>query len=158
MNKILSVVTGILAVIMFIMLYGKLTSFPIEWITVAAYGNSVMLFIILSIMNYSDYKNEEIDKEKRNFVIDSNKYKIIFKEVKYVDKTEDIPITGTGVGSNGNVTFNTSFATIKNGVQAKFLIVFENDNSYYVGLNTYNSAVIGQMLPKEFRTSHALDL
>ena len=158
MNKVLSAITAILAVIMFIMLYGKLTSFPIEWITVAAYGNSVILFIILSIMTYSDYKNEEIDKEKRKFVIDSNRYKIIFKEVKYIDKTEDIPITGTGVGSNGNVTFNTSFATIKNGVQAKFLIVFENDNSYYVGLNTYNSAIIGEMLPKEFRTSYALEL
>lgn len=109
-------------------------------------------------MNYDNYKNEETDKEKRNFLTDCNRYKIIFKEVKYVDKTEDIPITGTGIGINGNVTFNTSFATIKNGVQAKFLIVFENNNSYYVGLNTYNSAVIGQMLPKEFRTSHALEL
>lgn len=158
MNKILSVITGILAIVMFIMLYGKLTSFPIEWLTVVAYGNSVILFIILSIMNYDNYKNEETDKEKRNFLTDSNRYKIIFKEVKYVDKTEDIPITGTGVGSNGNVTFNTSFATIKNGVQAKFLIVFENDNSYYVGLNTYNSAIIGEMLPKEFRTSYALEL
>lgn len=158
MNKILSVVTGILAVVMLIMLYIKLSSFPIEWLTVVAYGNSVILFIILSIMNYDNYKNEETDKEKRNFLTDSNRYKIIFKEVKYVDKTEDIPITGTGIGINGNVTFNTSFATIKNRVQAKFLIVFENDNSYYVGLNTYNSAIIGEMLPKEFRTSYALEL
>lgn len=158
MNKILSVITGILAILMFIMLCAKLGSFPIEWITVAAYGNSVILFIILSIMNYNDYENEKIDKQKRNFITDSNRYKIIFKEVKYVDKTEDIPIRGTGIGTNGNVTINTSFATIKNGAQAKFLIVFENDNSYYVGLNTYNSAIIGEMLPKEFRTSHALEL
>lgn len=158
MNKILSVITGILAILMFIMLCAKLGSFPIEWITVVAYGNSVILFIILSIMNYNDYENEKIDKQKRNFITDSNRYKVTFKEVKYVDKTEDIPITGTGIGINGNVTFNTSFTTIKNGVQAKFLIVFENDNSYYVGLNTYNSAIIGEMLPKEFRTSYALEL
>lgn len=90
--------------------------------------------------------------------MDVKKLKETFKEIKDIEKTENIPVHGTGIGANGNVTINTSFATVKSGMQAKFLIVFENDNSYYVGLNTYNSAVVGQMLPKEFRTSHALDL
>lgn len=158
MNKILSIITGLLGLILLIFTATILAEYKIDWVRAITTGITSATLFGLCILNYQqDYRNS-VEKEKRNFVKDSNRYKVIFKEIKDVEKTDNIPVHGTGIGTNGTVTINTSFATVKSGMQAKFLIVFENDNSYYVGLNTYNSAVVGQMLPKEFRTSHALDL
>lgn len=158
MNKILSIITGLLGLILLIFTVTILAEYKIDWVRAITIGITSATLFGLCILNYQqDYRNS-VEKEKRNFVKDSNRYKVIFKEIKDVEKTDNIPVHGTGIGTNGTVTINTSFATVKSGMQAKFLIVFENDNSYYVGLNTYNSAVVGQMLPKEFRTSHALDL
>lgn len=158
MNKILSIITGILGLILLIFTATIFAEYKIDWIKACTSGIASVTLFGLCILNYrQDYTNS-VEKEKSDFVKDSNRYKVTFKEIKDVEKTDDIPIHGTGIGTNGTVIINTSFATVKSGMQAKFLIVFENDNSYYVGLNTYNSAIIGQMLPKEFRTSHALDL
>lgn len=158
MNKILSIITGLLGLILLIFTATLFAEYKIDWIRACTSGIASATLFGLCILNYrQDYTNS-VEKEKKDFIRDSNRYKVTFKEIKDVEKTDDIPIHGTGIGTNGTVTINTSFATVKNGIQAKFLIVFENDNSYYVGLNTYNSAVVGQMLPKEFRTSHALDL
>lgn len=158
MNKILSIITGLLGLILLIFTATILAEYKIDWVRAITTGITSATLFGLCILNYQqDYRNS-VEKEKRDFVKDSNRYKVIFKEIKDVEKTDNIPVHGTGIGTNGTVTINTSFATVKSGMQAKFLIVFENDNSYYVGLNTYNSAIVGQMLPKEFRTSHALDL
>ena len=158
MNKILSIITGLLGLILLIFTATILAEYKIDWVRAITTGITSATLFGLCILNYQqDYRNS-VGKEKRDFVKDSNRYKVIFKEIKDVEKTDNIPVHGTGIGTNGTVTINTSFATVKSGMQAKFLIVFENDNSYYVGLNTYNSAIVGQMLPKEFRTSHALDL
>lgn len=158
MNKILSIITGLLGLILLIFTATLFAEYKIDWVRVITSGITSVTLFGLCILNYQqDYRNS-VEKEKKDFIRDSNKYKVTFKEIKDVEKTDNIPVHGTGIGTNGNVTINTSFATVKSGMQAKFLIVFENDNSYYVGLNTYNSAVVGQMLPKEFRTSHALDL
>jgi hypothetical protein len=158
MNKILSIITGVLGLILLIFTATLFAEYKIDWVRAITSGITSVTLFGLCILNYQqDYRNS-VEKEKKDFIRDSNKYKVTFKEIKDIEKTENIPVHGTGIGTNGNVTINTSFATVKSGMQAKFLIVFENDNSYYVGLNTYNSAVVGQMLPKEFRTSHALDL
>lgn len=158
MNKILSIITGLLGLVLLIFTATLFAEYKIDWVRAITSGITSATLFGLCILNYQqDYRNS-VEKEKRDFVKDSNRYKVIFKEIKDVEKTDNIPVHGTGIGTNGTVTINTSFATVKSGMQAKFLIVFENDNSYYVGLNTYNSAVVGQMLPKEFRTSHALDL
>lgn len=158
MNKILSIITGLLGLILLIFTATILAEYKIDWIKACTSGIASATLFGLCILNYKQDYTNSVEKEKKDFIRDSNKYKVTFKEIKDIEKTENIPVHGTGIGTNGNVTINTSFATVKSGMQAKFLIVFENDNSYYVGLNTYNSAVVGQMLPKEFRTSHALDL
>lgn len=158
MNKILSIITGLLGLILLIFTATILAEYKIDWIKACTFGIASATLFGLCILNYKQDYTNSVEKEKKDFIRDSNKYKVTFKEIKDIEKTENIPVHGTGIGTNGNVTINTSFATVKSGMQAKFLIVFENDNSYYVGLNTYNSATVGQMLPKEFRTSHALDL
>ena len=158
MNKILSIITGLLGLVLLIFTATLLAEYKIDWIRVSTSGIASATLFGLCILNYKQDYTNSVEKEKSDFVKDSNRYKVTFKEIKDIEKTENIPVHGTGIGTNGNVTINTSFATVKSGMQAKFLIVFENDNSYYVGLNTYNSAIVGQMLPKEFRTSHALDL
>ena len=136
MNKILSIITGILGLILLIFTATLFAEYKIDWIKVCTSGIASATLFGLCILNYKqDYRNS-VEKEKRDFVKDSNRYKVTLKDIKDVEKTDNIPVHGTGIGTNGTVTINTSF----------------------VGLNTYNSAVVGQMLPKEFRTSHALDL
>ena len=120
-----------------------------------------LIFILPIILWGLDRKAEAMKKYGEGAILE-----MYFKALPEIAKNVAAPLTNVdkitmyGADGTSNLISNItqSIGKINDGVQAKFLIVFENDNSYYVGLNTYNSAVIGQMLPKEFRTEHALEL